>query len=458
MRSVAGQPVSRGAANATGSARDQRHLAVELFGRRGELELVQLQRPVFDVVRFVLGQALEPAQRHPGPQHFHSAVVQLAADVRVPDVFAGRDHAQARDQDHARGGAAQLVALVFVALEIGFVLALVSGDAVAQLLLERVDALRRAPVDEQREALDVHEVIRARHAALADRPGVAVADHIEDLRRLIDLEDRRPVPGYRAANARQDLRQDGAALGLGQRRHHQLAEHAPAAGLVADVRLGLLNDADRAGVTRRAVRPPGDQPVLAHDHAFQPGVIADALANPLAEREAGADVRHEGRAVAVQGACGLGGLGHRGEADDRVRVGVVDVGGRGEGMQQCFDALARAPRLERRPSQVIDHLLVGHGFTGEKRLDLVQAEQGELRLGDRQDIRAGRFDRQHHHLAPDVVGHAQLGAGVAAENVDDSPVAPEQVAAIDQSVEIGQLCRFRDIPKVLRHDKTPRKV
>ena len=114
-------------------------------------------------------------------------------------------------------------------------------------------------------------------------------------------------------------------------------------------------------------------------------------------------------------------------------------------------ALARAALLETGALQVGDHLLVAHFVARKQRLDLVHPEQGELRLGDGQDVGAGSLDGQHFLLAPGVVAHAQFGAGIPAEDVDHRAVEPQNVAAVDEAVQIRQRGGVAFIPVISWH-------
>jgi hypothetical protein len=80
------------------------------------------------------------------------------------------------------------------------------------------------------------------------------------------------------------------------------------------------------------------------------------------------------------------------EGDDRVRMGVVDVRGRDEGVKQGFDRRSRLVRSEHATEEIVDHCSVVHSVALTQREDLVQTERCEALVRDGREIGAGAFD------------------------------------------------------------------
>ncbi len=383
-----GQLPGGGAANAAGRPGDEGYLAGKIAVRGAQLQLIQLQRPVFDVVGFLFRQAVEAAQGLSAAQHLHRPVVKLAAHVGVGHIAPGVHHAHARDEDDAGRGVAHFVARFLAALKVIGVALFVLGDAALQRLLQRFHALGRFPGGVEGLALHVYQVVGAGGPALAHLWGVGAADHIQHFVALVCLEDGAAASADSAANDGQHFRQDGFALGVGQGRNLQVAKHPPALAAVGDVILSFLDDADAVVVHLAAGLAPGDQAVLAHDDALNAWVFPHFLANPLAEGEARANVGHVGHAAAIYPARFAFRVRGAHEADHGVWVGMIDVGEGDEGVQQRLDALARASWFQAGAVQVGDHFLVGHGVARPQRVYFVQLQDGEAFFNNGGDVAA----------------------------------------------------------------------
>ena len=112
------QRLDHRAPDAAGGAGHQRHLALELAGRRCQRQLVELERPVLDGEALALVERHEAAQRVGAGHDLDRAVVEVARepcrlgggrDAHEPDVL---------DQHHARVRVGGLRGLVAVALDI----------------------------------------------------------------------------------------------------------------------------------------------------------------------------------------------------------------------------------------------------------------------------------------------------------------------------------------------------
>jgi hypothetical protein len=299
-------------------------------------------------------------------------------------------------------------------------------------------------------------MVRAGRAQLADFRRARAVHVIEHRIARIDGQDGAATARYSAPDDRQDVGQQRFTRIGRERLDAQIAEHALPAPLLGQVCFGLTDDGDGVIVGGFALVSPRHQPVLAHDDAFDARTIAHRIAHlaadPLAEREAGANVGHPRHAVAIHRARGRFAIGRARQADERIGMCVIDMRERHEGVQQRFDALARAAGFEHGAFQIRRHRLVGHRFAREERLDLVHAQQRELRPGDGEDIGTRCFHSQHLHGAAGVIGHIEFGAGVPAVDVHDRAVAAEQVAAVDEAIEIRQGGGFSGVPQIRRHE------
>ena len=146
----------------------------------------------------------------------------------------------------------------------------------------------------------------------------------------------------------------------------------------------------------------------------------------------GADVVNPSRAVAVDLAHGLPTVRGAGEGDDGVGMGVVDVLGGHEGVEKGLDALTRAAGLEGGAVEIGDHRLVAHRPALEEGQDLVQLQPGEAPLRDVGDVGAGALDPEDGRVAAHVVPFGLLHAGIAAVEVDEGAVGPEEAGAVGE--------------------------
>ncbi len=121
----------------------------------------------------------------------------------------------------------------------------------------------------------------------------------------------------------------------------------------------------------------------------------------------------------------------------RVRVGVVDVGGGDESVQERLDRGPRHRRIEHAAREVGDHLLVAHLGALDQGLDLVQAQRREVPTLHRRQIGAGALHPQGPQLAPDVVGAEALRRGVPAAVVGDAAIGAEEARREHELVQGG---------------------
>ena len=438
MRAFGDEAFGGGQADPAGRPGDQGDFAGQIAVGRAQLELIQLQRPVLDPIRFGRAQALKPAHGLAGPDHADRAVIELSADIRLGRVLAGVDHSQTGHQDYPRGRVAQFIARALVLLEVGGVARDKIGHALAQLGPQGGRALLGRPVHKQGLALDVDEVVGAGRAQLRKLGRALAADEIERLGRVVPTQDRAALSRHKPARHRQDLGGQGLALRAREAARLEPAKDGFPLALGVDVVLGLGDDADRVVVALPGRIPPGHQPVLAHDHALHARVIEHAPGDLLAEGETRPDVINPGHPRPKHLARGRFAKRRAGQADEGIRMAVIDVGEGQKGVQQGLDRLARAARFEGGLVQIGDHFFVAHRCARDQGQNVVQPQGGKVAGPHRRDVRARGLDIQHLGHAPRKIRLGELNAGVAAVDVDDAPIAPEQVRAIDQPVEIRQ--------------------
>ena len=444
------QRLDHRAPDAAGGAGHQRHLPLELAGRRRQRQLVELERPVLDGEALALVERHEAAQRMGAGHDLDRAVVEVARepcrlgggrDAHEPDVL---------DQHHARVRVGGLRGLVAVALDIRAVVLAEAPGEVADPRRQRVVVVRvRVERHPQGHALGVHEMVGARRADAGQLGGGARGHELEHPRRGVDHEHLRALARDRPAQRGQHGAQQLAPARVVER----LAGRPVEALLARRARIDELDRAvdhlDRAAVCLVRRVAPHDEAVLGEHHELQPRVLPHRRPDLLGEREAGPDVGDPGRLVAEA-------LGHQplavarpGEHVDAVRMRVMDVRGRHERVQQRLDRRARRRRVDLTAREVGDHVLVAHLVAVEHGERLVQAQRREVAAPHGREVAAGALDPHDLDLAADVVGRRPLRRRVAAAEVRHRAVGAEQVRGEQDLAErvAGNLARRR--PAVL---------
>ena len=193
-RAGRGQRLDDRAADAARRAGDQRHLALQLAGRRGERELVELQRPVLDREALRLVERHEAAERVGAGHDLDRPVVEVARQPRRLDGGRHADEPDVLDQHDPRVGIGRDGRVVAVAVDVRAVVVAERAGALADALGQRVRVLgRRVERDPQRQPLGVHEMVGAGGAdrdELGRRPR---RDELDRSRRRVDHEHLRPL-------------------------------------------------------------------------------------------------------------------------------------------------------------------------------------------------------------------------------------------------------------------------
>jgi len=380
-------------------------------------------------------------------------VVERAADVRHRLALAGIEHADAGNQDDARRRFKHDVAFVLVALEVGFILLLVVGDAFDELLLETFNVIGIGrPVDEERYNFRVNEVVRTGGADPGQLRRVRPADEREHVVLVVEREDHLLVSAHRAAHGRHHFRGDLAARLGRQRRVLLSAEQFRVVNARFDVRRRFIDDADRLRVARLRRVAPRDKAVLLHQDELGLRIGEHAFGDHFRQLEARADVRHPDEPVAENLLRDPPAVIRAADADDRVRMRVVDVLERQERVQQRLDRSARMLRVDHAVREIRDHLLVGHVVPLEERADVVHAQAGEVVRLHRREVGAAAFDVHDLDVAAAEVFHGHFAGRVAAAPVADATIAAEQIRAIDEFVESAfEPRRLGRFPQVSHH-------
>jgi hypothetical protein len=142
----------------------------------------------------------------------------------------------------------------------------------------------------------------------------------------------------------------------------------------------------------------------------------------------------------------------RRDGDDRVRVHVVHVLARQEGVQRGVNRGRARVQVEGRVGLHADHVILGGGLealVGARaverlhREELLLVEGGEILARARAQVAAGALDPEHLGRLPgERILLGELSRRVAAAGVGDALVAAEQVRAVDEAgdrVERGGL-------------------
>ena len=206
-------------------------------------------------------------------------------------------------------------------------------------------------------------------------------------------------------------------------------------GARGDELLGGVDDLQRAGLALLARGAPGGDAVTAEDAADGLGVGAGHLGDVQAELEPGTAPRHPDDAVA-EALAGQGlAVGGSGQGDAGVGVEVVDVRGVDEAVHGGVDARCGTALAVEAVVEGGDHLVLAldPGVDVRQGAQAVQAQDGEVLLGEGAEVAAGALDpEQLDRLTGDGVGLGALGGGVAAGVVGVARVGAETVGAGDE--------------------------
>jgi hypothetical protein len=190
--------------------------------------------------------------------------------------------------------------------------------------------------------------------------------------------------------------------------------------------------------------------VLGQEDEPRVRVALHGLANLLAERETGADVRDPHRllpeALARQPLAAFRAADHV----DRVGVRVVDLRVGNERVQQRLYGAPRHVWLELATREVVHHLLVAHLLAVFEREYLAEFEPGKVSRPYGRQVTTRTLDPEDVDLLSGMIAFSGLRRGVAAPVVGHRAVRAEQVGAVGQGFELGEAFGPSPIPEVLR--------
>ncbi|MNJ41553.1 hypothetical protein D3C77_364790 [compost metagenome] len=203
MCSFAHETACRRTADSACPTRNKSDFARKFSFCRSQGKLIQLQRPVFDVIRFVLAKGDELTERRSPAHNRNRPVIQSCAYFGVAPALAGIDHADARNQNDARSRFKHNVAFVFIPLEVSLVLLFVISNAIDQFFPQPLNVVHiRRPIDEEWNDLRMDEVIRAGRADLRQFCGILAAGKGQHIVSIVIGKNHFLSITYRAANRR----------------------------------------------------------------------------------------------------------------------------------------------------------------------------------------------------------------------------------------------------------------
>ena len=240
-----------------------------------------------------------------------------------------------------------------------------------------------------------------------------------------------------------------------------------AGAMLVDERAHLIDRADAVEVALALRGAPGKEPMAAEDQPVRARVVPDRRFDEQRELEAGPLPRHPDDAPAepaIEFLELLFAVCRCGQRDGPVGMQMIDVRRGEKRVQRRIDRRGDAVLAEC-GGRVVLHHLVFEGFAAIARLELfqlVEIEQREPRVGDRAEIAAAAFHREHaDRRTRERIGQIDLRARVAAAEVRDAqvarrgdwsdseaataglPASRSAVALVPEIVQMFQGCRVR---------------
>ena len=208
---------------------------------------------------------------------------------------------------------------------------------------------------------------------------------------------------------------------------YETAKHGRLASLMLGDELAhLIDGPDAVDVTLALGVSPREQPVAAENQTVGARMIRNCLLDQQRQLESRPLPRHPDDASAVvsieffQLAVAVGAGSQR---NGPVRMKVIDMRKGQKRMERCIDRRGNGVMAERR-QRVIGHQLVFVRLASIllfKRLDAIQVEQREAGVGNRPEVAAAPFNREHtNRLARERIGQLDFRAGVAAAEIGDA--------------------------------------
>ena len=385
----------------------------------------------------------------------YGPVGEVPGEVGLLGVLRGGYESDALDEDYPGVGVEHLLVGLLVAREVRFVVLPVAGDVLPEPLPELVGAfVLGVEVHPKRPDLRPDQVVGAGRADLREFLRVAPADEGEDVFRGVIHPQylvRGLVRARRERPAQRGKDRGEQSFPPVRRRRFDLPAAEGLTGPARDELRGPVYGLDGAAVALLVGIAPGDQTVLGQEDEPRVRVALYGLANLLAERETGADVRDPDRLLPEALACQPLAAFCAADHVDRVGVRVVDLRVGHESVQQRLYGAPRHVWLELATREVVHHLLVAHLLAVFEREYLAELEPGKLPGLYGRQVTTGALDPEDVDLPPGMVAFSGLGRGVAAPVVGHRAVRAEQVGAVGQGFELGEALGPSPIPQVLRH-------
>ena len=434
------------AADAGAAAGDQRDAPGQLLVRRGQRQLVELERPVLHV------EGVPGRQRHVAAEAGRVAddvdrvVVDVVHDAGGARVAAGGEHAEPGHQHDARQRIGQLDARTAVTVDVGGV---VADEGLERAVDRGGDRRRVAGVGERHEARQapgVDRVIGRGGADLAERGRLRRGDELRHGRRVVEGHDHAPPARQAAAQPRRHVERRRPPGGRLRHRHPRGAEDAAAAPALGDGVLGPRDQRHRRLVGLAHGRAPADRAVLGQQQRPGLGVGRDRVGDLPRDLEARPAIVERDDVLAVHAGENIGRAVVVRQRDDRVGVGVDDRRRLDEAVQQRLDRRPRPAGLLQRVGEIGDHLLVAHVLALEERADVVHPHAREILLLDRLEVRAAALDAQHGDVAAAVIALGDLDRGVAAAPHDQRGLGADEAGSVDEQFDAGERGGFSVVP------------
>jgi hypothetical protein len=166
------------------------------------------------------------------------------------------------------------------------------------------------------------------------------------------------------------------------------------------------------------------------------------------EVEPGHDVRNDHDAIAVDVADALLAFGRVRDRKHRVRVRVVDVLVRQDGVQDGLDRRRGRPGAQHVRVELVDHLRIGQLGKARELAHIAERDRRETRRLDGLQVPAAALHVEHVLFLAEEVFLAQLDRGIAAAVEHERAVAAEEAGGVDARPErAGELRRLGVAPE-----------
>ena len=446
------QPQGNRPTDPAAAAGDEGDASRHRLGPWHPLQLRLLQKPVLDVERLLLGQALVGVDGRGAAHHVDGVDVELGGDPRRRLVAGERDHAHAGHEVDDGVGVAHGRRVVVPA---AFVVAGVIGPVGLKRLGQRLEhgvEIGGGGVEVEDEGADLgaQEVVGAGGPECRERSQIRRAHEFEHRVAVVEVADLALVLADQPPDRRHQPCRDGTPRGRYQRLDPLAAEDRLARRLVLEPRDRLVDDPQRRLVAVPCRVTPGEQAVAFEDDALGVRILGGELGQVEPQLEARPAPGQPADLVAVDLARDRPAVLRRRDRDHCVGVHMVDVTIGKVGVESRVDRRRAWVEGEGAVRKVADHLIFMCRTPVEaaQPFQLVHVEGGEPVELHRADVAAGALHPEHRrHLAAERVCHLDLGRGVAAAVVGDPLVGAEQVRAVEEPTRLVQPGRHPVVPQ-----------